>query len=141
MIVDGTCHRRFRIVSISSGTSFGKCLGYCHRSINITRNPLELIALKEPNYPQSAYPIVTKRNSFSLNQWNEILDLIHSKGFRALDERIGCPDCADGGAEWIEINWPDISKRVTFEYGKSIEQFQELVEFLRNLRTKYLDQI
>ena len=137
--VEGKCHRRFRIVSISSGTSFGKCFGYCQKSINITLNPLEIHSLKQTNSPQFEYPMIRKQDSFSLKQWNELLDLVHSKGFRSLDNVIGCPDCADGGAEWIEITWPDINKRVTFQYGKSIEHFQEFIDHLRELRKEYLD--
>ncbi|CAF4619589.1 unnamed protein product, partial [Rotaria socialis] len=34
-----------------------------------------------------------------------------------LDDCIGWPDCAGGGAEWIEVNWSTKSKLVTFEYG------------------------
>lgn len=135
--IDGKCVEKNKIVSISSGTSFGMCMGYCRRSINITSNPNELISLKEPNYDQLEYPIVSQKYPFSSDQWKQLINLVNSKSFQALDERIGCPDCADGGAEWIEIQWPNITKRVTFEYRKSIEGFEGLIETLRSLREKY----
>lgn len=48
-------HRK-DIVAISSGTSFGECLGYCRRSIFLRGNSRKLIALKEPNAPDRAFP-------------------------------------------------------------------------------------
>jgi hypothetical protein len=39
-----------KILSISSGTSFGMCVDYCRRSVNITSNPSQMIGLKEANY-------------------------------------------------------------------------------------------
>ena len=55
-----------------------------------------------------------------------------------LDDRIGCPDCADGGAEWIEIDSMDGVKRVTFENGQTVNGIEPLVEKLRQLRNQYL---
>ncbi|CAF4279798.1 unnamed protein product, partial [Rotaria sordida] len=48
-----------------------------------------------------------------------------------LDDRIGCPGCADGGIEWIEVNWSKESKRVTFEYEALINGIEELIKYLR----------
>ena len=49
----------------------------------------------------------------------------------------GCPDCADGGSEWVEITHEGITKRVTFEAYNSIPENNELVIQLRELRTYY----
>ena len=40
---------------------------------------------------------------FSNKDWDNLLELLDTEKFYALSEVIGCPDCADGGAEWIEI--------------------------------------
>jgi hypothetical protein len=140
-IIDGKCYRKEKIVSISSGTSFGKCLGYCRRSINITSNPSQLISLKEANYVQDAYPTVSQKNPYSSNEWKQLISLVDSKAFRALNDVIGCPDCADGGAEWIQINWVDTYKRVTFEYGQLIKGFEGLINELRQLRKQYAENL
>lgn len=126
------------IVGISSGTSFGECLGYCRRSIFLRANSKKLIALKEPNAPDSAYPPKEKQYRISSKLWKELIQLVDLKQFRALDDRIGCPDCADGGAEWIEIKWNSSKKRVTFENGRSIQGFDALVKKLRALRKEYV---
>lgn len=129
------------IVSISSGTSFGFCIGYCRRSIDIQRDAQRLTARKEPNFPQAQYPPVIKQYPFSSNQWGNLVSLVDPQGFRALSETIGCPDCADGGAEWIEIKWPTVTKRVTFEFGQTIPGFEQLVEALRRIRKRYVDNL
>ena len=49
-----------------------------------------------------------------------------------MDEIIGCPDCADGGAEWIEITSGETSHKVTFEYNKSPDVFKSYIEILRS---------
>lgn len=126
-----------QILSISDGFSFGFCRGYCRRSINITLISNELVALKEPNYEQEAFPPVTKTYPFSTSAWQELISSVSATDFQSLDDRIGCPDCADGGAEWIEVNWTDKTKRVTFENGESIKGFDGLVAQLRDLRNKY----
>lgn len=127
------------IQAISSGTSFGFCIGYCVRSIFIRSDRDKLVARKEPNFPQDEYPPVVKQYPFSSNRWKALISLVDPQGFRALDDRLGCPDCADGGAEWIEIKWPTVTKRVTFEFGQTIPGFEKLVETLRNLRKKTVD--
>lgn len=68
-VTDGKCSVKKEIISISSGTSFGMCIGYCCRSINITSNPSQLIALKEPNYVQVEYPTVSQQYPYSADQW------------------------------------------------------------------------
>ncbi|CAF0760724.1 unnamed protein product [Rotaria sp. Silwood1] len=130
-----------KILSISDGLSFGFCRNYCRRSINITSIPNQLVALKEPNFPQDAYPPLKKIYPFPLNQWQELISFIDAEGFQSLDDRIGCPDCADGGAEWIEIQWTDRSKRVTFENGALIKGYEGLVVQLRDIRNKYTENL
>lgn len=127
-----------KILSISDGLSFGFCRDYCRRSINISSIENELIGLKEANFEQDEYPPVEKRYPFPSNDWQELINLVDPESFRSLDERIGCPDCADGGAEWIEIQWTNENKRVTFENGQLIKGFEGLVVKLRELEKNIL---
>ncbi|CAF1120980.1 unnamed protein product [Adineta steineri] len=139
--IHGTCNSKNKILSIASGTSFGRCITYCRRSINITSNPYELIALKEPNFVQTQYPSVQQQYPISSDEWQKLISLINSKSFQTLNDTIGCPDCADGGAEWIQINWLKKNKQVTFEYGKVIQGFEGLINELRSLRDKYVNNL
>ena len=129
------------IVSISSGTSFGMCRGYCQQSVSLSVQPLQLVAVKAPNFVQKPFPPVRKQFPISSSEWTELLSLVNIEQFSKLDERIGCPDCADGGAEWIEITWTDGSKRVTFENGRTVDGIENLITKLRSFRTTYLPQL
>ncbi|CAF1156089.1 unnamed protein product [Rotaria sordida] len=129
------------VQSISSGISFGMCRGYCRQSINVTSNPLQIMVAKEANFEQKPYPSIRRSFSFSLNQWKELISLLNLNVFEALGDRIGCPDCADGGAEWIQVNWTEGSKRVTFENGRAIKGIEGLIEKLRQMREEYGTQI
>ena len=51
-----------------------------------------------------------------------------------LDSIIGCPDCVDGGAEWFEIITNDTVKRVTIEYGESLNGLDGYINLLRTIR-------
>ncbi len=57
--------------------------------------------------------------------------------FQSLDDRIGCPDCADGGAEWVQIDWNNGNKRVTFENRQTVKGIEKLIEKLREMRQIY----
>ncbi|CAF2537175.1 unnamed protein product [Rotaria sp. Silwood2] len=129
------------IQSISSGLSFGMCRGYCQQSINVTSNPLRIVATKEANFVQKPYPPIRQPFPFSSNQWEELISLLNVNVFEALGDTVGCPDCADGGAEWIQVNWTEGSKRVTFENGRAIKGIEELIGKLRQLRQEYGNQI
>jgi hypothetical protein len=46
----------------------------------------------------------------------------------------GCPDCADAGAESVEVFGLDWSKRVTFDHGAPMPELQPLLGRVRALR-------
>jgi len=117
------------------------CHGYCQSSINITSNPFQLIASKQPNFAQKEFPSLQQQFPFSSNEWNQIISLLNSKIFTTLDDTIGCPGCADGGIEWIQVDWTDETKRVTFEYGRAIKGIENLIEKLRQMRKEYATQL
>jgi hypothetical protein len=72
------------------------------------------------------------------NQWDQIITDIDVETFFGLPETLGCPDCADGGAEWVEIELRNGEKhRVTFEYHNEpsdllfpVAKLRELLEAL-----------
>jgi hypothetical protein len=62
--------------------------------------------------------------------------LVDTAAIHALEGVHGCPDCADGGAEWIQIEGAD-SVRVTFEYGAELGGIEELQREIRELRARF----
>ncbi len=68
------------------------------------------------------------------SDWNSFLTEIDVNSFFSMPETIGCPDCADGGAEWIEIKLANGEKhKVTFEYMNAPSAFKNYISGLRGL--------
>lgn len=56
--------------------------------------------------------------AFGGSQWETLVKNIDYNTFRKLPAVVGCPDCADGGAEWLEVRLTDGTlHKVTYEYG------------------------
>lgn len=117
-------------VLLSHGTSFGHCAGYCHQQITLSE--------KEVTYAQrknGAQPDIRKCvQPLSSGTRSQLMALFNEKAFNQLDSVIGCPDCADGGAEWVEVKKGNHTKRVTFEYRHAPEQLSGLVAEMKKLQ-------
>lgn len=121
-------------ITIKTGTSFGMCLGYCALEATITMNS---VFYESSSWQKDKYPSKIYRESISSEEWESLISLIDMDEFETLDDAIGCPDCADGGSEWIEINIDKRVKKVIFEYGESLKGTNELLNKLRVIRDKY----
>jgi hypothetical protein len=114
---------------IRYGTSFGECIGYCKRSIEVSTSKIHF---EKIGWDQNGkLPDVTFSEEISEASWNDLVESIDFEVFLQLDSIIGCPDCADGGAEWIEIEKNDTSYKVTFEFGNEPESVKSYIVFLR----------
>lgn len=140
-IVNGQQTKNQDILSISSGLSFGKCIGHCQQSINATSNPPQVIVSRLANFAQASYPPVHVKFPFTTTEWNDLVALADLESFQLLDERIGCPGCADDGVEWIQIDWINGNKRVAFERRQMLKGSENLVQKLREMRQFYLNKV
>jgi hypothetical protein len=120
------------ITQLNYGTSFGECVGYCKHEVTIKS--------KAATYKCSSWnpTVQTLTKDTILN--SSILDSIGSfntNTFFKLPETIGCPDCADGGAEWLEIILPNGDKhKVTFEYQHEPASIHDQIIKLREILNK-----
>ncbi len=112
---------------IRYGTSFGFCIGYCHEQLTITPNSSRYDKTAWNN--EDEYPPKECKGNYS--QWQQLNDRIDLKAFYDLPATIGCPDCADGGAEWVEIATESKTHRVTFEYNKAPAAMNRYITLLR----------
>lgn len=120
---------------LRSGTSFGECIGYCRHEIEI--DPTEIV-VTESSWSPGQLPTRVTRATITPAEWSELVELVGQYDLRGLEEVYGCPDCADGGAEWIEVQKGDVTRRVAFQYGASdVPRVQPLVERLREIRVRY----
>ncbi|HCS20608.1 MAG TPA: hypothetical protein DIW47_08610 [Bacteroidetes bacterium] len=116
------------IIEIRWGTSFGMCRGYCYAEYQYTPEGTRLI---RKGWDTAAYPKTLEVFSPKPGEWTELKASIDLATFNALPERIGCPDCADGGAEWIEIITSEGGKKVTYEYGQVPTGLNAILKLLR----------
>ncbi len=120
---------------IRTGTSFGLCMGYCYTDYVFTDAG---ITLTQQSYnSQTALPTKTCQSVLSQADWAKLRATVDFDQFSKQPEQLGCPDCADGGAEYVELQAGDRKHRVTFEYNKTIPGFESLVTALREHRTAF----
>ena len=117
------------------GTTYGECVAYCSRSIEVFATRVRFSASGFASQPRRA-PF---RSGISLNRQEqvEVRRLILGTSVEGLPERIGCPDCDDSGAEWIEVNRSGHLERITFEKGKSPVQLKPLVDWLSAMQDRF----
>lgn len=127
-------------IQINSGTSYGECFGYCIFELRLDNGDAIYKANGWEQY-NNEFPNLILLDNLSQNYWQQLVDLIDFEYFYSLDDVYGCPDCADGGAEFIEIIYDGVSKQVTFNAYTEIDGIQELTLSLRSLREDYWNQI
>ena len=125
-------------ITLTSGQSFGFCIGPCYQTFTInSENTDVLFYVKSTEFKgnQGVAKELNYTDRLSDQEWNEIMNLVPDfNEFKQLNEVYGCPDCADGGAEFIEISKDGISHKVTFEYSKSVKELDKLIPLLRQKR-------
>jgi hypothetical protein len=123
-----------QVIELSSGTSFGMCAGYCITELIVEGTNARLI---ESSYMSVTHPPKTRTISLSVEEAERLYDLIDVAKIEQLEGVHGCPDCADGGAEWIQIRTVSDSIRVTFEYGDVLPPIAELQAAVRAQRERF----
>ena len=126
-------------IHINSGTSYGECMGYCINELKIDNGNVEYLA--EAWYESNQFPDLIIEDNLDEIVWSELVELIDFDYFMSLDDIYGCPDCSDGGAEWIEIIINGEDKIVIFDAYSEIEGIEELILLLREIRDNYYEQL
>ena len=91
-------------IAIKTGIFFGFCGGYCKSEVEIVNRDVVFTASSwsDPNYPNTML-----NGNISIQEWDSLIESVDMDSLLSLDDIIGCPDCADGGGEWIEITKVD----------------------------------
>lgn len=122
---------------VNYGTSFGMCIGACRKEISVEKDKTTFTVYVSQGRGGANPTTQTYNEKNTNNLSNELSQNLDYEAFMKLDERIGCPDCADGGAEFVEIIKGDRKHKVTFEYGKSPKEIVKLVTILREKRVYF----
>ena len=122
---------------IVSTTSFGMCVGYCMTRLEIAEGEAVLIrqARGGRGAPQDL-PDQRFAAPLSSAEWRDLAGLAAETSFDGLPPVIGCPDCADGGAESLSIIGSSEPRSVSFDYGAEVAQAQALLDRVRALRER-----
>ena len=129
------------VEKVVSTTSFGMCVGYCTTRLEIS--PGEVVLVRQARGGRGApddKPDQRFASPLAANEWVEIASLASATKLDALPDTIGCPDCADGGAESLTIMGPGRNKTITFDHGAAIKEAQPLLDRVRTLRQKLTPQ-
>ncbi|MBT7860707.1 MAG: META domain-containing protein [Gemmatimonadetes bacterium] len=118
-------------LDIRLGSSFGECLGYCWQEMILDA---EAITLVTRGWDLSAYPEKIHQEVMDKDLWAQLQGLADFNAFARMDEVYGCPDCADGGAEWVTMSLSGRQKTVRMEYGVHLKPITELLRILREAR-------
>ncbi len=116
---------------VNYGTSFGMCVGPCRKELNLLNGEVSFTVFYTEGRGAIGGTPKTFKESLDASLQNSVVKGIDYESFKKLNEVVGCPDCADGGAEWVEIMKGDSKHKVTFEFGKAPKEIESLVTVLR----------
>ncbi|MBC7767902.1 MAG: hypothetical protein H7124_03875 [Phycisphaerales bacterium] len=121
------------IRQIVSTTSFGMCVGYCSTRLEISEGVAVLTRDGRSGRGSAELPDQRFTQTLTPAEWQEFARLAANTNLSGLPPTIGCPDCADGGAESLSING---ASPTTFDFNADIAQAQALLDRVRALRTR-----
>ena len=125
------------IRQIVATTAFGMCVGYCTTRLEISEGRAVLIreARGGRGAPQNL-PAQRFATVLTPEEWDALEHLAVNTDLTGLPPVIGCPDCADGGAESLTIERGGRPQSISFEFNASVPQAAPLLERVRALRTR-----
>jgi hypothetical protein len=119
--------------TMSYGSSFGMCVGHCNDMLVISKEKVSYIQKMNGSDPATR----TCTSTISTAEVNAMKALIKDSEFSTLPTTIGCPDCADGGAEWVAVTDGSNEYKVVFEYGKAPKELAAVVSKFRKLKETF----
>ena len=119
------------ILLIRYGVYFGECVGYCEEDLAIS--PGSVVYTKVSNVETDELPDIVHEIMYSEDEWSQLAENVDWRIITALPEKIGMPDEADQGGEYIEITRGETTKRLDFDYLMEVPEISSLVNDLRRL--------
>jgi hypothetical protein len=118
---------------IAYGTSFGLCVDYCVKELSLNQSKAAYIKSKNGANPDTK--VCTK--PILEADFLEIRQLLEASNFESLPEKIGCPDCADDGAEWVEVTHNGKTYKVTYVCNKPPKELVDVVAKLKTMSDSF----
>lgn len=125
------------VTRIVATTSFGMCVGYCTTRLELSDGQAVLVREARGGRGGSvAQPAQRFAAPLAPAEWQELQRLAAAADFDALPDVVGCPDCADGGAEGLTVEGANGAQSVSFEFGAPLAPAQPLLDRVRALRER-----
>lgn len=105
-----------------AGWSFGFCLGYCMADLVIAGDELTVTGGDR----EAAAPLYVNRGTLTAEGRARLDAALAALDGVVLDPVYGCPDCADGGAAYLDIARGGSVERVSMEFDSPPEVLAEL---------------
>ena len=121
------------IRTIRYGTYYGHCVGYCVKTLEL-KSDASTFTGRDNDPENKDYPPKTCPVSFS--QWQDVTSALEEKQFKQMDTLIGCPDCADGGGEWLEVTFENEVHKVTYDKGTVPEGLDAIIKLVKPMLEK-----
>jgi hypothetical protein len=101
---------------LGGGTSYGECMVGCVRTLTVEGSAVRL-RITDWDQTLRADPAGTLTAIGKAGADGIAAALVG----QALEDRYGCPDCADGGASWVTLRRADLETTHTYETGNPPE--------------------
>jgi hypothetical protein len=121
-------------VAFTSVVSFGFCAPslYCTSRLELSEQSAVLTYESRERAP------LVQRRDLQPGEWQRLLAALDATRLRALPGRVGCPDCADGGAETLTVAFAEgASSGVTFEYDRDVPGIEAVQARIRGIRQSF----
>lgn len=113
---------------VGGGSSFGECDGLCVAELRIAGRE---VSLTRRSWDRSEQ--VVAKGTLSDAARVELDEMERALAGVRLEETYGCPDCADGGAAWIDLVPVEAATRATYEFGTAPEVLARWEDFRRDV--------
>ena len=119
-------------IRIEMGAFFCECIGNCSYTFEVSATTQSFQVHEWCT--ENSTVVRSCSRPIEEQDFQNLSNLVDWEAFNALEEVIGCPDCADGGGQWIEIARGNETYRVTYEYGNPPALLQPLANALAPLQ-------
>ncbi len=110
-------------------SSFGFCppTSYCTTRLRVTGR--QAVLTRESRVS----PPLTTETQLTAAEADALAEAAARARFDGLPPVVGCPDCADGGAEMLTVMVANEQRDVTFEYNARLDALEPLLGQMRSL--------
>jgi hypothetical protein len=121
-------------VTVRNGTYRGDCLVHCDETVAVS--PESVTYSLTSKVADARNPDIHAESAPPPGVWEELEGALDWSAVTALPERVGLPDAADAGGEFLEVSRDGESKRIDFPEGSEVPELGSLLSALRDLRTR-----